>query len=431
MGKKLAIEHHLIRPNEVIELLEMMGGKNTDNADGCSFLYYTLCTPKINNPNNDKVICGFTNLKMQNDRFAIFTLEKFWKKYPYKLNETVLCDDGLLGIVTKMEWDCEKSDMKYHISFKTPVYNKWYSSKNIKCKFMEVKSKTLGIKGHPTRGWEVIKLLEMMGGEAIAAKGYDEAAIYVIPVNGIIDVRYTYEKRIDNYAIFTLEEFLEKYPFKVGDKVVYTKFGDNCDEYPVTIESMKWTGTTIEYTFNDCVTCLAKDLKMWDGEPDAVISGIYLNSCDYADEVELNLGDYEIEVRDGRTFAVLKKSKYPTTYEECYDEDNTELHFIYVDKNERDLYESFIQLIRCRNAYWKIAGEQMGLGKPWEPEWKNSEEKRYCIVNIEGDISLPEKTLTKWILKVTNKILVFPTEEMRDAFYKNFKDMIESCKELL
>ena len=47
---------------------------------------------------------------------------------------------------------------------------------------------------------------------------------------------------------------------------------------------------------------------------------------------------------------VEKKPKYPTTYEECYDEGNTELHFIYVDKDERDLYESFIQLIRCRNV---------------------------------------------------------------------------------
>ena len=25
----------------------------------------------------------------------------------------------------------------------------------------------------------------------------------------------------------------------------------------------------------------------------------------------------------------------------------------------------------------------------------------------------------------------FPTEEMRDAFYENFKDLIEQCKELL
>ena len=30
-----------------------------------------------------------------------------------------------------------------------------------------------------------------------------------------------------------------------------------------------------------------------------------------------------------------------------------------------------------------------------------------------------------------NVILTFPTEEMRDAFYENFKDLIEGCKELL
>ena len=30
-----------------------------------------------------------------------------------------------------------------------------------------------------------------------------------------------------------------------------------------------------------------------------------------------------------------------------------------------------------------------------------------------------------------NTILTFPTEEMRDAFFENFKDLIEKCKELL
>ena len=73
----------------------------------------------------------------------------------------------------------------------------------------------------------------------------------------------------------------------------------------------------------------------------------------------------------------------------------------------------------------------MGLGKPWEPDWEDSEERRYSIVNIEGDINLPDIRVTKWILKVTNKILVFPTEEMRDAFYDNFNELIERCKELL
>lgn len=30
-----------------------------------------------------------------------------------------------------------------------------------------------------------------------------------------------------------------------------------------------------------------------------------------------------------------------------------------------------------------------------------------------------------------NKILIFPTEEIRDIFYENFQDKIEECKELL
>ena len=127
-----------------------------------------------------------------------------------------------------------------------------------------------------------------------------------------------------------------------------------------------------------------------------------------------------------------KKKEYPKTYCECkdilglWDIDDTERGFY-----KTNLIDKLQMLLICRDAYWKIAGEEMGLGKPWEPDWKNSEERRYSIVNIEGDINLPEKTLTKWILKVTNKILVFPTEEMRDAFYENFKELINECKELL
>ena len=170
-------------------------------------------------------------------------------------------------------------------------------------------SKKLAIKGHPTRGKEVIELLEMLGGKTNCDCSADNLGLCYL-INDGFDICahcFGYDDYEDGELnIFTLEEFLKKYPFKIGDKVVYTKYGDNCDDYPVTIESMKWTGTTIEYTFNDCVTCLAKDLKMWNGEPYEVISGIYLNSYEYDDEVELNLGDYEIEVRDGRTFAVKR-----------------------------------------------------------------------------------------------------------------------------
>ena len=140
-----------------------------------------------------------------------------------------------------------------------------------------------------------------------------------------------------------------------------------------------------------------------------------------------------------------KEKVYPKTYEECceilgVDPDSflaiTSCYEGEVETTDYELgllskFASLWKLRICRDAYWKLAGEKMGLGKPWEPDWENSEERRYSIVNIEGDINLPETTLTKWILKVTNKILVFPTIEMRDAFYENFKDLIENCKELL
>ena len=248
--------------------------------------------------------------------------------------------------------------------------------------------KKLAIIKHPTRGKEVIELLEMIGGKNVYNwSGFDDYAYYVIegPQSEIRVGEYLFGNEDVHY--FTLEDFLTKYPFKVGDRVSYTKFGDNYDEYPVIIESMKWTGTTIEYTFNDCVTCLAKDLKMWNGEPDAVISGIYLNSCDYADEVELNLGDYEIEVRDGKTYAVLKKSKYPTTYEECCEVIGISRHDVEIDlphPYQQKMFNLF-KLRICRDAYWKIAGEEMGLDKPWEPDWDNVR-TFYCIYNSENKI---------------------------------------------
>ena len=66
----------------------------------------------------------------------------------------------------------------------------------------------------------------------------------------------------------------------------------------------------------------------------------------------------------------------------------------------------------------------MGLDKPWKPDWSDATQRKYCIANTEGNV-------IKWVQKTTNKILAFPTEEMQDAFYKNFKKEIEICKELL
>ena len=158
------------------------------------------------------------------------------------------------------------------------------------------------------------------------------------------------------------------------------------------------------------------------------ISRVFIFDKNYQDKVELCLGDnYEIVVEGERTFAQKKKPKYPTTYEECCEVIGINRHDVDIDipqSYQQNLFNLF-KLLICRDAYWKIAGEEMGLGKPWEFE----NPAKHYVFTIEysgGNI-----ILNAAVDSMKNRILVFPTEEMRDAFYENFKDLIEQIIELL
>lgn len=293
--------------------------------------------------------------------------------------------------------------------------------------------KKLAIKGHPTRGKEVIELLEMLGGKnAEGFIGTDLDELYTIEGNYIIQA-YDW----NNCACFTLEEFLEKYPYKVGDKVIV----NNCS-YLQLIIGMKWEGT-IKYLVSDDSNIMwwftAEELKDFNTIKGIESTGfmqlgktcaVCFNKENYESEVELQLGDYEIEIRDGKTYAVLKKSKYPTTYAESCDVlkiPNDERYIdIDIPLNYNKLLSTLTELIICRDAYWKIAGEQMGLGKPWDSTYGCGEWGYWIGYSInENRIYCQDSRL------LLNCLLVFPSKEMRDAFYENFKDLIEECKELL
>ena len=123
-----------------------------------------------------------------------------------------------------------------------------------------------------------------------------------------------------------------------------------------------------------------------------------------------------------------KKKEYPKTYEECCEllgYDDRETYCVcHTYANER-LFESLYRLKVCRDAYWKIAGEEMGLGKPWEPDYTNTGEKKFAIWFDCGEIKLGGAFTT------TQMLLSFPTAEMRDAFKENFDPDIKECKMFL
>ena len=281
----------------------------------------------------------------------------------------------------------------------------------------------LAILGHATRGNEVIEILEMLGGRNVRNYACD-LTDYAYNINGQGIINWYIPHPNSLLVIYTLEEFLEKFPYKVGDKVIVKGLSD----YPKNIHFMKWSDGNIHYSFDSETWFLPAALKPYKEETmeekgTLVEIDLTREMC-VADEVEVILGDYEFVLKDGKTYFVKKKPQYPKTYAECA-QILLERASVRNDIGHKgDLLIALQQLLVCRDAYWKIAGEQMGLGKLWKPDWEKADEKKYCIVNTEGNVA-------KWVQKTTNKILAFPTEEMRDAFYENFKDLIELVKELL
>lgn len=147
-----------------------------------------------------------------------------------------------------------------------------------------------------------------------------------------------------------------------------------------------------------------------------------------ADRVELEVSpEFEIKEEDGKWFAVKKRNRYPQSYEECRDliESSHDEPFcadLVATGYLSNLAERLARLIMCRNAYWLTAGREMGLEGMWEPDWSDS--KKFAIV-VEGNEILTDVSVKR------NRILVFPTEDMRDEFLKVFRNDIEECKEFL
>ena len=122
-----------------------------------------------------------------------------------------------------------------------------------------------------------------------------------------------------------------------------------------------------------------------------------------------------------------KKPKYPKNLDECLEILERNENTFVVSSSMGIPISSLAKLIVARGTYWKILGEEMGLNKPWKPDWKGDSwrQLKYCII-VNGDGELERRTT-----QFDRRIFAFPTEEMMNAFYENFKDKLEICKEFI
>jgi hypothetical protein len=240
----------------------------------------------------------------------------------------------------------------------------------------------------------------------------------------------TIKHTVKNYTgVLFNEEFFKKFPYKVRDSVS-SKYLKN-----YKIEKAEWESRSnrVIYKLQGMGWYSADELQPYKEETveetDTMnhTTEINLNHPCFkgCNEIEIIIPDgWEFKQRDNKMFGVRKQ--YPKTYYGCCDilqlDHTFELNYLTID--EENLTDSLIRLMRCRDAYWKIAGEQIGLGKPWEPNWEDETEIYYTISYDGVNIKCYNNT------DVYSK-LAFPTAEMQDTFYKNFKDLIEECKEFL
>lgn len=301
----------------------------------------------------------------------------------------------------------------------------------------------LVIRGHATRGKEVIEILEMLGGRNASYSGLSLRHYYYINecgyVTGTIEISNN-----KTFIIYTLEEFLEKFPYKIGDKVFARGSAGE-------ITDMKWQGdsffTTKEegevvYTVildtEEEITFSVEDLRLYKEETFGECIAKTIDICLFGEQEKME-EQIKIDIPKGYEIAsidanqvLLKKveSKYPKTYEECCKVLNiSKSSTLYVESESKGTVTNcayscslvhklgnFRKLLICRDAYWKLA-------ENWKPNWSDN--------NIKYIITIAENKIYTDVSYIFNSILSFPTEEMRDRFCENFKSLIEQCKELL
>ena len=106
----------------------------------------------------------------------------------------------------------------------------------------------------------------------------------------------------------------------------------------------------------------------------------------------------------------------PTDYEKALGAVKvSEIRSLLVPSGMYGAVSALCKLLIYRNAWWQKLG--------WKPDFNDAA--------IKYAVKVYKNQTENLTANIDNRILVFPTEEVRDKFAETFKDLIEEAKELL
>lgn len=289
----------------------------------------------------------------------------------------------------------------------------------------------IAIHGHPTRGKEVIQILESLGGKNKIGLNGRSATLYYIDKG---EIRNTYYLTTD-YKIYTLEEFEKEFPFKIGDKVTTTG-----TKHPKIITGITDTQWGLRYVISE--------IKFPDSKEIPHISQIYLyKEMEEERNITLTLskakewyqkgGELKEVALQAYTEEELTKIELPKTWGEFCENYPTKSGEWFIsntsaiipipnrdrlpsrDKNivpsrkAAEAHLALMQLHQLRDVY----------RQGWVPNWEDKNKKFiiYCYMNTYS---------IDWC-NSNNHFLAFQSEEIAKTFLTNFRDLIEKAGDLI
>lgn len=255
----------------------------------------------------------------------------------------------------------------------------------------------IAIRGHESRGKEVIQILESLGGRNTNWRGNGNIRDgFFINNDGSIE----FGNLPKGYKLYTLEEFEKEFPFKIGDKVTIIGLPD----YPKVITKMTWMNNEILYTFEDDTWYNTGSLRKLEMEEEKNIK----LTLDKAKEWYKKGGELrEIALQ---AFSEKELSPLPRSWEEfSYKYKICSTRYAMPSK-----YEALYQLEQLKNCWWN----------GWKPDWNDDQQAKYCVIYYHEGFKIN-------ILYETRRFLSFPTIEMAKEFLECFRDLIEKAEDLI
>lgn len=289
----------------------------------------------------------------------------------------------------------------------------------------------IAIQGHPTRGKEIISLLESFGSIKSTLEGDGELYTYYIDKNNVI--RYDYAPK--DYKVYTLEEFEKEFPFKIGDKIKHITSIGIIKEYCYINNEPAYKVESMELGI--IATIPAKILEPYKEMEERNIT----LTLEKAKEWYRKGGELkEIALQ---AFTEKELNPLPRSWEEFCEKHPIQDHEAFINFTNGDItickecagsglriWMRKPEKDRCKCVSQKSAEAHLALIQLeqlrdcWRQGWKPTRGESYYVIKI-GFIGLDVYRFC------TVEFLSFPTYKMAKEFLECFRDLIEKAGDLI